>query len=360
MKKYLIIGNAESTHILKWLQALTAYYDLYVISSKRTHKGIHELIPSSHIFDLDTPSTVEKPNYRLIFKYFKIRKLIREIKPDIVNAHYITSHGFLLALIKRTAMSDFFLVQSSWGSDILVTPFKNSLYNWITRFTLRAADLNTCVSNRMFEIITSMSRIRCLNFSYGMMVMPENDPAEMDDFLFFSNRHLSKNYNIDKVLLYFSKIASIEETARLIVANDGNDRKSLNTLSKELGIEDKVEFTGMLTADEQVTYYTKSRFYISIPTSDAIAVSLMEAMSYGCIPIVSDLPSNHEMVRDGENGIILKEGIFETKKVFEMLKKKEKIAHINSAIIKQRFYFPDSIRKFVSEVDNALSLANKR
>ena len=358
MRKYLINGNAESPHIYKWVQALSTYYDLYIISSTRTHTGIHELLPAHHIFDLDTPSSVEKPNYRVLFKYFQIRRIIRKIKPDIVNPHYITSHGFLMALIKRTGMTDFFLVQSSWGSDILVSPFKNSLYKWITRFTLRSADLNTCVSSRMYEIITSMTRIRCLNFSYGIMVMPGNDPADKDDFLFFSNRHLSKNYNIDKVLLYFSKIASMEETARLIVANDGNYRESLYKLSKELGIEDKVEFTGMLTADEQVRHYNRSRFYISIPTSDAIAVSLMEAMSFGCIPIVSDLPSNHEMVNDGENGIILKEGAFETKEVFHMLEKKEKIAHINRAIIKNRFYFPDSIREYVDEVNN--SLANNR
>jgi glycosyltransferase involved in cell wall biosynthesis len=355
MKKYLIFGNAESAHILKWVTALVPYFDVYVISSTRTQAKIHELLPESHIFDLGTSSSVDKVNYNVLFKLFKIRKIIRKTEPDILNAHYITSHGFLLALIRWTGMSGYFFIQSSWGSDILVTPFRNSIFKWITRFALRSADLNTCVSERMHQIITSMTDIRCLNFSYGTMVMPEYDPKEKDDFLFFSNRHLSKNYNIDKVLLYFSKVASVEERARLVVANDGNGRESLYKLAKELGIEDKVEFTGILSADKQIIYYKKSRFYISIPTSDAIAVSLMEAMSYGCIPVVSDLPSNHEMVNDGENGIFLVEGNEAPQKVFKMLEKKEKIAETNRAIIQNRFYFPGSIKKFVDEINKSLT-----
>jgi glycosyltransferase involved in cell wall biosynthesis len=42
--------------------------------------------------------------------------------------------------------------------------------------------------------------------------------------------------------------------------------------------------------------------YVSVPRSDATAVSTLEAMAVGCFPIVSDLPSQVELVEDGENG----------------------------------------------------------
>jgi glycosyltransferase involved in cell wall biosynthesis len=45
--------------------------------------------------------------------------------------------------------------------------------------------------------------------------------------------------------------------------------------------------------------------FISIPGSDATSISLLEAMSAGCIPIVSDLPANREWIINGENGIIV-------------------------------------------------------
>jgi glycosyltransferase involved in cell wall biosynthesis len=35
---------------------------------------------------------------------------------------------------------------------------------------------------------------------------------------------------------------------------------------------------------------------------------VLEAMAHGCIPILSDLPANRELVRDGANGLILADG----------------------------------------------------
>ncbi len=35
-----------------------------------------------------------------------------------------------------------------------------------------------------------------------------------------------------------------------------------------------------------------------------MSVSVLEALAHGCIPILSDLPANHELVRHGDNGWI--------------------------------------------------------
>jgi glycosyltransferase involved in cell wall biosynthesis len=35
---------------------------------------------------------------------------------------------------------------------------------------------------------------------------------------------------------------------------------------------------------------------------------VLEAMAHGCVPILSDLPANRELVRSGENGLILADG----------------------------------------------------
>ena len=45
-----------------------------------------------------------------------------------------------------------------------------------------------------------------------------------------------------------------------------------------------------------------------LPRSDSVAVSVLEAMAHGCVPLLSDLPANRELVRSGENGLILADG----------------------------------------------------
>ena len=50
--------------------------------------------------------------------------------------------------------------------------------------------------------------------------------------------------------------------------------------------------------------YQKAKIYISIPSSDATAISLLEAISSNCICFVSNLPANTEHILDGVNGFI--------------------------------------------------------
>ena len=53
-----------------------------------------------------------------------------------------------------------------------------------------------------------------------------------------------------------------------------------------------------------MSWYARARWYASLPTSDSVSVSVLEALAHGCIPLLSDLPANHELVRHGVNGWI--------------------------------------------------------
>src|SRR4029079_18568827 len=45
-----------------------------------------------------------------------------------------------------------------------------------------------------------------------------------------------------------------------------------------------------------------AQVYVSVPDSDSLALSTMEAMAVGALPVVSDLPSQ-TWIEDGENGL---------------------------------------------------------
>ena len=67
--------------------------------------------------------------------------------------------------------------------------------------------------------------------------------------------------------------------------------ENLKALVEKLEIAERVEFVGWLNKNENYAYYNGGKVFISIPRSDATGISLMEAMSGGCLPVVSNLPA---------------------------------------------------------------------
>jgi glycosyltransferase involved in cell wall biosynthesis len=91
--------------------------------------------------------------------------------------------------------------------------------------------------------------------------------------------------------------------ARLVVAGEGRLRPRLEALAAQLGLGDAVRFAGQLPRDEFRAALLDAEVFVSVPSSDATSVALLQAMGVGSFPIVSDLPSQQELVEDGLQGL---------------------------------------------------------
>lgn len=341
--RYLFIGDAESVHLLKWVNEITKYAEVYIISTRGLHPDLKNIINGSHCFLFNLEIKNKGGNSNVLLQLFRVNRIIKLIMPDIVNTHYVTSHGFLGALNKKVFSKKYLLVSSAWGSDIMVTPQKSFLHQWLTRFVLNASDIVTSDAMIMSAVIQKLSPVEVLTFTFGLQTMPEYKVGEKESGLFFSNRALSENYNIDKVIYLFQRLTADDTSARLVIGNSGDEENKLRRLIAKLGLEQKVTFIGFMTHGDQAQYYRRSMFYFTLPTSDTTSVSLLEAMAWGCIPIVSDIPANHEWIEDGVNGIIVKNSNIP---IQEIELKHESIALYNRKIIAERAIFPESIKNY--------------
>ena len=139
--------------------------------------------------------------------------------------------------------------------------------------------------------------------------------------------------------------------ARLVVANDGSLRETLVARAQALGIAARVSFVGRLNAVTQAAYYARARWYISLPTSDSVSVSVLEAMAYGCVPILSDLSANRELVQDGENGCILADGELPGPARLALLQARAgQVAGDNHAWVAEHALFAPCVKAFVARL----------
>ena len=91
---------------------------------------------------------------------------------------------------------------------------------------------------------------------------------------------------------------------KLFIIGGGPSEQELRELSKDLGIEDMVVFTGKVEHDELPPYYAACDLYITASLSDTNSISMLEAMATG-LPVLHRYdPLNEGQVRNGVNGYI--------------------------------------------------------
>ncbi|HEV7809393.1 MAG TPA: glycosyltransferase, partial [Candidatus Limnocylindrales bacterium] len=94
----------------------------------------------------------------------------------------------------------------------------------------------------------------------------------------------------------------------LTIAGDGPERRSLERLSAEQGVEDLVSFVGQIPPEEVERRLAESDVTVSISSSDGASVALLEAMAIGAVPVVSDIPANTAWIDHRVGGIVVRGG----------------------------------------------------
>jgi len=117
-----------------------------------------------------------------------------------------------------------------------------------------------------------------------------------------SLRSWEANYNIDTVLRAFARLRAARPQAEAVLhlLGGGPDEAALRALAAELELpEGAVRFTGCVGDTTMLRTLQRARASVSVPTSDATSVSMLEAMACGLPVVASDLPANREWLHAG-------------------------------------------------------------
>lgn len=300
--KICFLGDAQSIHIKRWCEFFRDKGDDVTIVTFRDN-----YIKNINVINLGKDIKVNSNggNFSYLKKTEHIRNIIKDLKPDIVNSHYLTSYGLLGALTKQTP-----LVVSTWGTDILVTPKKNIIYKEITKYVLKKCEIVTSDSNYMSKEIEKLGKAKEQIITVPMGIDDKffnNINRKKYNKTILSLRTLCSNSNIDVIIKAFYKLTLVDSEFKLIIANDGAEKQRYIDLIKELKLENKIDILGSVDKSKVVELLKSSTLYISIPTSDSTSVTLLEAMACGTIPIVSNIPANLEWIINGYNGYVINE-----------------------------------------------------
>lgn len=353
MHRYVLIGDAQSPHLLKWARALAGRVELWVASSRGFDVGFDAVLPAGRRLALQLHPRVEGGNLSVLRALPRLGRWLKQVDADWIHAHYLSSHGTLAWLARRVWRLRGALIGSAWGSDILVAPQRSVLVRALTRRVLRACVLTTSDSQHMAECMRALGAGEVMVFPFGLEALPLASKAKQPH-LFYANRGLEALYAPMRVLELFGCVADHWPDAELVVANDGSLRIDVERWCAGQPWASRVRFVGRLHSDEQQRWYAQAQWYVSLPESDSVSVSALEAMASGCIPILSDLPANHELVRSGRTGLIVEArrgALTDVPSQLErLLPHASAIADTHRAWVQQHALFAPSVERFLSRL----------
>lgn len=229
------------------------------------------------------------------------RELMQRFQPTLVHGHYVTSYGLWAAACGLKLPK----VLTAWGSDILVTPRESRLMRAVVGWSLHHADLITADSMDMLdEIGRYHPGAPCHQILWGADTdrFVPGEPAP--GFQVLSLRSWEPNYNIDVLIKAFARLVQQrpEAQARLCLLGGGPQAAELQALAQQLQVHDQVDFVGRVGDQAMVEALQRSRVSVSVPTSDATSVSVLESMACGLPIIASDLPANRQWITPGQGG----------------------------------------------------------
>jgi glycosyltransferase involved in cell wall biosynthesis len=123
-------------------------------------------------------------------------------------------------------------------------------------------------------------------------------------FIFWGRIHKQKR--LDNALYFFSEIyTSNKDASFIIIGPDCGDLKSVRNLVSNLKLSSAVHFMGPLSFDNIKILSANASFYLQTSELEGMALSVVEAMQLGLVPIVTPVGEIKNYCVDGFNAIFI-------------------------------------------------------
>jgi glycosyltransferase involved in cell wall biosynthesis len=246
----------------------------------------------------------------------RVRELLSDFDPELVNAHFVPNYGLIGALVGRHP-----LVVSVWGSDVLVSGRTTPLHAARVRYVLRRADYVTTDARMLTRAACALGADPERVLTVPMGVDPEPyraarraaEPSGSRPALVVSTRKLEPVYDLRTLIDALPALWAGNAALQVALIGDGPERPALAEAARAHAVAarvpgDAITFAGMVPHRAIAEALGRATVYVSTSLSDSTSVSLLEAMAAGAFPVVTDLEANREWIDDEVNGFLIPTG----------------------------------------------------
>lgn len=296
-KKLMILGPANSIHLLRWCNDLKDGEFEIIIATQ------HDII-----YEFDKSIKIYKLKYKGILGYYlnkkNVKSIINKENPDIIHAHYASGYGTTLRLTKTRVPS----ILSIWGSDIYLFPKKSIIHASLIRKNLQFANHLASTSRDMEIEIKKYVDKNVYLTPFGVDINHFQSKKEKNnEYLTIGTVKGMKDVYGIKYLIDSFKLLSddndLNYKLKFLIVGGGPKLEEYIEYAQKKNIE--IEFTGQIDYQHLPDYFNELNIYCAPSLSESFGVAVLEASSCQLPVIVTNVGGLPEVIINNKTGLLI-------------------------------------------------------
>lgn len=278
----------------------------------------HPVIDDYYVSNFDLLDTMNKLEDQLF-------KILSAERFDVVHAHYATLNS-LAAIKVAKILFGVPVVLSCFGRDVFNGLENDTRFRRMVEVSIQAVDAILCSNEAVLAKIhllgaicpTEILRMPVDNHQFCLSVIDNQvrekyECTEMETVVVNITSCFALEKGIDTAIVGFGKMLQTVNNVKLLIVGGDEHPELKNELRlknrvKQLGLEDKVIFTGYLSHSEIPKYIAAADILIDSRLVGNYSSVILESLSMGKTILASDAPGNREFIKHGENGLLYPNG----------------------------------------------------
>jgi glycosyltransferase involved in cell wall biosynthesis len=296
--RVVYLADAPYVHTRRWVEHFAhAGWETHVVSFRPAE------IDGARVHHIDGLERLGRLRYLLQAR--RVRRLVRELRPDLLHALHLTSYGFLAALcdVRPT-------LTSVWGTDVLEAPRWSPFHYLLTRYALAKADHVTATGLRLAN-----ATLRYAPRAKPVTVVPygvdlarfqprARNGARPSDVVVGAVARLSPEKGLDVLLRAVARLIEGGMSLNVVLVGEGPWRRRLTRLAERLGIAGRVDFRGEVPHEQVPAVLAELDLFVMPSRAEGFGVAALEAQAMELPVVASRVHGIPDVVEDGRTGLL--------------------------------------------------------
>jgi len=322
--------NGVSTFSRNLAKGLAARgHEVLVIAPSQTGKKYKEVDGNYVVARTKSIPFPFYQNFRISLNpYLEVKRIINDFQPDVIHIQMLImisqsvmryGHKLGIPIVSTNHAMPENLMDNLKLLAPVSRPINYAMTKYIVRFQSKAdyVTLPTQAAIDMFGLsidklevpIEPVSNgIDLSRFSVGVMpkdVIDEFHIPTSAPIITYIGR-LDAEKHISVLVKAFNRVLT-QHKAHLLIVGGGTDAENLKALAKELGISDKITFTGRVSDEDLVKLHKVGTIFCMPSPAELQSIAVLEAMASGKPIVAVDAGALKELCQNERNGFLCRQ-----------------------------------------------------